>query len=102
MDNSKIKKGNPMLPRILQLLPTVHRRIQQNSKTALRENRKETRQQMGVGRKGTTSIRRNEKETHYRPGTGPLRPLGTTQNRDRRLEICLHGDPVATMQGRQM
>ena len=97
MDDPKVKNGDLMLPRILQLLSKVYRRVKQNSKTTLQKNREETRQQMGMGRQGTTSIRRNEKEAHYRPSIGPLRPLSTTQNRDRRLEICLLRDPVTTM-----
>ena len=102
MDDPKIKKGNSMLPRILQLLSKVHRRVQQNSKTTLREDRKETRPQLGIGGQRTTRIRRTKNETHHPTRTRPFRPHGTTQNRNRRLEICLLWNCITTIRGRQM
>ena len=76
--------------------------LSRTAKPLYKRIEKEARQQMGMGGQGTTSIRRNEAETHYGPGTGPLQPLGTTYNRDRRLEIRLFWDPITTMRGRQM
>jgi len=56
LDNPQENKGNPMLPRILQLLPPIYRRLKQDSQTALRKNEKGMDQQLGMGRQRTKSL----------------------------------------------
>ena len=102
MDNSKIEERHPKLPRILQLLQTVYRRIQQNSQTSLSAHRKEVRQQLGMGRQRTKSIRRAQNKTHHVASTGTFQTRSTNKTRDRRLKICVFRDPVTTMRGREM
>jgi len=40
LDDPQENKGNPMLPRLLQLLPTIHRRVQQDGQTTIGKNKK--------------------------------------------------------------
>ena len=39
MDNTQENQGNPMLPGILQLLSTIHRRLKQDGQTAVCEKK---------------------------------------------------------------
>ena len=102
MNNSKIKEGHPKLPRILQLLQTVYRRIQQDGQAPIPTHRKEIRQQLGMGRQRTKSIRRTQNKTHHITSTGTLQTWSTNKTRDRRLEICVLRNPITTMRGREM
>src|SRR6201996_9853660 len=60
------------LLRILQLLSKIHRRIQQNRKTTIRQNAEEIRRQMGMDRQRTARIRRTKKETYNGSSYGQL------------------------------
>jgi len=80
-----------MLPGFLQLLPTIHRRIQPNSQATIGKNKKEMHRQLGVGRQGTKGIRRTKDKAHHSTSTGLLRPPRTNQNRDRRLKYVCSG-----------
>ena len=102
MDNSKIEERHPKLPRILQLLQTVYRRIQQNGQTSLSTHRKEVRQQLGMGRQRTKSIRRAQDKAHNVTSTDTLQTWGTNKTRDRRLEICVLRNPIRTMRRREI
>ena len=102
MDNSKIEKGYPKLPRILQPLQTIYRRIKQNGQTPIPKYRKEVRQQLGMGRQRAKSIRQTQNKTHHVTSTGTLQTWSTNKTRDRRLEICVLRNPVITMRGREM
>src|ERR1700761_4823548 len=85
------------LLRILQLLSEIHRRVQQNRKTTIRQNAEEIRWQMGMDRQGTASIRRTTKETHNSTSNGPLQPYGSNQDRNRRINIRLFWYPITTV-----
>jgi len=88
-----------MLPRLLQLLPMVYRRFQQNSQATICKDKKEMRRQLGVGRQGTKGIRRAKDKTHHSPSTSILRPPRTNQDRNRRLKIRLLRNSISAMQG---
>src|SRR6201995_3914941 len=102
MEDAKKQNRYPKLFRILQLLPKIHRRIQQNRKTTIRQNAEEIRRQMGMDRQGTARIRRTKKETHNGTSYGPLQPCGTNQDRNRRIKIHLFWYPVTTVRRRKM
>jgi len=102
LDNTQENQGNPMFPRILQLLQTVHRRVQQDSQTTIRKNKKGVHWQLGVGRQRTTSIRRIKDKTHDSTSTGLLRPPRTDQNRNGGLKIRLFRYTITAMPGRKM
>jgi len=102
LDNPQENKANPMLPRILQLLLTIYRRIQQNSKTTICEDKEEMHRQLGMGKQRTTSIRRIKDKTYHSTSTGLLGAPRIDQNRNRRLEIRLLRNIVTTMPGRKM
>jgi len=91
LDNTQENQGNPMFPRILQLLHTVHRRVEQDSQTTIRKNKKGVHWQLGMGRHRTTSIRRTKDKAHHSTSTGLLRPPRTDQNRNGRLKILCSG-----------
>jgi len=101
LDNPQEDLGNPMCPRILQLLPTIHRRFQQNSQTAIRKNKKEMYWQLGMGRQRTASIRRIKDKTHQSTSTELLRPPRTDRNRNRCLKIDFLRYTVTTMPRRK-
>jgi len=69
-DHPEDNKGDPMCPRILQLLPKIHGRIEQNSKNIICLDKKGVHRQMGMGIQGTTGDLQVENETHYTNGTG--------------------------------
>jgi len=50
LDDTQENQRNPMLPTILQLLSTIYRRIQQDSQTTIREDKKGMHRQLGMGR----------------------------------------------------
>ena len=102
LDNTQDKQGNPILPMILQLLPTIYRMFQQDSQTAIHENKEGMDRQLGMGRQRTASMRRIKDKTHHSTSTGLLRPPRTNQNQNRRLKIPLHWYTVTTMAGRKM
>jgi len=102
LDDPQENQGNSMLPGFLQLLPTIHRRFQQDSQTMICKNKKGMHWQMRMGRQRTASFRRIKDETHHGTSTGLLRPPRTGQNRDRRLEIRLLRYTVTTMPGRKV
>jgi len=102
LDDPQENQGYPMFPRLLQLLPTIHRRFQQDGQTLICKNKKGMHWQMGMGRQRTTSFRRIKDETHHGTSTGLLRPPRTDQNRDRRLEIRLLRYTVTTIPGRKV
>jgi len=91
-----------MLPRILQLLPTIYRRFQQDSQTTIGEDNEGMHWQMGMGRQRIASVRRIKDKTHHNTSTGVLRPPRTDQNRNRRLKIRLLQYTVTTMPGRKI
>jgi len=91
-----------MLPKILQLLPTIYRRIQQDSQTTICKDKRGMHWQLGIGRQRTTSLRQIKDKTHYGASTGLLRPPGSKQNRNRRLEIRMLRYVVTTIPGRKM
>jgi len=90
-----------MLPRILQLLPMIYRRVQQDSQTTICKDKKGMYWQLGMGRQRTASFRQIKDKTHYGASASLLRPPRTNQNRNRRLEICLLRYPVTTIPGRK-
>ena len=102
LDNTQENQEHPMLPRILQLLPTMYRRFQQDSQGTIRENKEGMNQQRGIGRQTTTIIRPIKALTHHSTSTGILRPPHTDQNLNRRLKIPLLRYSVKTMPGQQM
>jgi len=102
LDYPEENKRNPMLPRVLQLRWTIHRRFQQNGQTTICKNKKGMHWQLGMGRQGTTSIRRVKDKTHHGTSTGLLRPPRTDQNRNGRLKIRLFRYIITTMPGWKM
>jgi len=72
LDNTQENLGNRMFPGVLQLLQTVNRRVQQDSQTTIRKDKKGVHRQLGVGRQRTTSIRRIKDKTHHSTSTGLL------------------------------
>ena len=64
------QERHPGIHGILQLLPTVYRRIQQDSKTPIRQNQE--RRQMGMARQGTSSVRRITTEVMLNPSVDIL------------------------------
>jgi len=72
LEDTQENQENPMFARILQLLPTFHRRVQQDSQTTIRKNKKGVHWQLGVGRQRTTSIQRIKNKTHHSTSTGLL------------------------------
>jgi len=102
LDDPQNNQGNTMLPRFLQLLPTIYRRIQPNSQTTIRKNEEGMHRQLGVGRQRTPRVRRIKDKTHHGTSTGILRPPRRDQNRNRGLEMRLFRYTVSTMPGRKM
>jgi len=102
MDNTQENQGNPMLPEILQLLLTIHKRFQQDGQTAVCENKEGMHWQLGMGRQRTASIQRIKEKTYHGTSTSLLQPPRTNQNRNRRLKIRLLRYTVTTMPGRKM
>jgi len=102
LDDPQENKGNPMLPRFLQLLLTINRRFQQDGQTTICKNKRGMHWQLGMGRQRTASIRRIKDEAHHGPSTGLCRPPRTEQNRNRPLEIGLLRYTVTTMPGLKM
>jgi len=102
LDNTQENQGNPKFPGILQLLSTIHRRVQQDGQTTMCENKKGMHWQLGMGRQRTTSVRRIKDKTHHGTSTDLLRPPRTDQNRNRCIEICLLRYTVTAMPGRKM
>ena len=102
MDDSKIKEGHLKLPRILQLLQKIYRRIQQDGQTPIPKNRKEVRQQLGMVGQRTESIRRTQDKAHHVTSTGTLQTWSTNKTRNGRLEIRVFRYPITTMRGREM
>ena len=102
LDNTQENQGNPMLPRILQLLPTIYRSFQQDSQATIRKDRKEMHRQLGVGRQRTKGIRRTKDKTQYSASPGLLLPPCTNRDRDGRLEIRLLRNTISAMQGGEM
>jgi len=102
LDNTQENQGNLMFPRILQLLQTVYRRVQQDSQTTIRKNKKGVHWQLGVGGQRTTSIRRIKDKTHHSTSTGLLRPPRTDQNRNGGLIIRLFRYTIRAIPGRKM
>jgi len=102
LDKTQENQGNPMFPMILQLLPTVHRTVQQDSQTTIRKNQKTVHWKLGVGRQRTTSIRQIEDKTHHSTSTGLLRPPQTNQNRNGRLKILLFRYTITVMPRQKM
>jgi len=102
LENTQENQGNSMFPRILQLLPRVHRRIQQNSQTTIRKNKEEVPWQLAVGRQRTTSIQRIKDKTHHSTSTSLLQPPRTDQNRNGGLKIRLFRDTITAMPGGKM
>jgi len=68
-----------MLLRILQLLPMIYRRFQEESQTAIRENKEEMYGQLGMGRPRTASIRRMKDKTYHKTSSGLIRPPARTK-----------------------
>jgi len=64
------QERNPRIHGILQLLPTVYRRIQQDSQTPIRQNQE--RRQMGMGGQGTSGVRRIMTEVMLNPSVDIL------------------------------
>jgi len=91
-----------MLPRLLQLLPTIHRRVQQDGQTTICKNKKGIQWQLGMGRQSTASVGRIKNKTHHGTSTGLLRLPHTNQNQNIRLEIRLLRYTVTTMPGWKM
>jgi len=89
-----------MLPRVLQLLPSIRRRLQQNSQATIRKDKKGTLRQLGVRRQGTKGIQRTKDKTHQSTSTSLLRPPRTDQDRNRHLKIRLLPNPISAIQGR--
>jgi len=102
LDNPQENQGNPMLPRVLQLLQTIYRRFEQDSQTTIRKNEKRMHWQLGMVRQRTASIRRIKDKTHHSTSTGLLRSPRTNQDRNRPLKIHLLKYTVTTMPGRTM
>ena len=102
LDNPYDKEANTVVPRILQLLSTIHRRIQQNSKTPQWWHSEEVQWQMGMGVKGTTSIRQTQKKTHNNTGYGLLQSQGTDQTRNRHFEIYLLRNSITIVWRQEM
>jgi len=102
LEDPQENQGTPMLPRFVQLLPTIHRRFQQDGQTVIGKNKKGMHWEMGMGRERTTSFRRIKDETHHGTSTGLLRPRRTDQNRDRELEIRLLRYTVTAMPGQKV
>src|ERR1700760_4432360 len=97
LEDAKKQNRCPKFFGILQLLPKIHRRIQQNRKTTIRQNAEEIRRQMGMDRQGTTRIRRTKKETHNSTSYGSLQPPSSHQDRNRRIKIRLFWYPITAV-----
>jgi len=91
-----------MLRWVLQLLQVIYRRFQQDSQTAIRENKEGMHRQLGMGRERTTRIQRIKDKTHDSTSTGLLRPPRSNQDRNRRHKICLLRYTIATIPGREI
>jgi len=102
LDGPQKDDGNTMLPRVLQLLQTIYRRLQQDSQSTIRKDKQGMHRELGIGRQRTTSIRQIKDKTQYGTGTDLLRPSGTNQDRNRCLKIRLLRYTVTTMAGRKM
>jgi len=102
LENTQENQGNPMLPRILQLLPTIYRRIQQDSQTAVRRDKKEMHRQPGIGRQRAKSIQGTKDKAHHSTSAGLFQPPRHNQDRNRGLKICLVRQIIATMPRREM
>jgi len=83
LDDPQENKGNPMLPRLLQLLPMIHRRVLHDCQTTICNNKKAMHWQLGMGRQRTASLRGIKDQTHHGTSTSRLQPPRTDQNRKR-------------------
>jgi len=90
-----------MFPKIMQLLPTIYRSFQPNSKTLICTKRKGMHQEMGMGRHETTSIQQIEYKTHHCTSSDLLRAPRTNQDRNRLFKICRLRDTIITVQDRK-
>lgn len=102
LDKQKNYKENSKFPRILQILPTIDRRFQQNHKTTIRTNKKKQHRQMEMGRQGTITIESIKGKTHHSTGIGLCRPPLTNQGRNTGLKIALVGDIITKVSWRKM
>jgi len=102
LDYHQENQGNPVIPRILQLLQEIYTRFQEDGQTTIRKNKKERYRQLGMRRQRTTRIRRIKNQTHHNTRTGLLRPSRTDQDRNRRFKVHMFRDTVAAMQRREM
>jgi len=97
LDNLQKDKGNAVLPRLMQLQQTIHRRFQQNIQTTIGENKKGIDRQLRIGRQRTPSIRRIEDKTQHSTSAGLVQLRRTNQYLTRCHKICLLWDTVTTM-----
>jgi len=102
LDNTQENQRNPILPRVVQLLLTIYRKLQLNGQTAIGENNKGIHLQLGMGRQITTSMRRIKNIIQHNTGSGLLRPPRTYQDCNRYLKICLLQYTIIVMQGGKM
>src|SRR5438270_11543955 len=100
MEYPQKRKRSTMLLGVLQLLPTIHQRIQQDSKTAIQPN--EERHQVGMGRKGGRGLPRNNKTTGDSPDPYSFQPRQTNTNRNGRLRLRMRGHTITTRRKRIM
>jgi len=80
LEKPQNNKGNSVFPRILQLVPTMYRSLQQNRESITCTNKKGVHRQMRVGKQETTSLQRIDNKTHHSTGTVLLRPSCTNQD----------------------
>ena len=100
LETTHQQKRNPRIHRVLQLLSTVYRRIQQGGQTPIRKNQE--RHHMGMGGQGTGSLWRVTTGALLNPGVDILQAREATTCRNRGLEIRLLRNNISTWRRRKM
>ena len=100
METTHQRQRNPRIHGILQLLSTIHRRIQQNSQTTIRQDKE--RKHLGIGRKRTRSIRRITKKIVFSPCVDTFQTRKAPSDRNRPMEVRLFRNPFSTRRRWQM
>ena len=94
METTQECEGSSKLFRLLQLLPKIHRRIQQSGQTTIRHHKE--RDTMEVGRQTAKGLQRTPKTTYYLTSATTFRPKATNHDRNRRIKLCMLWHTLST------
>jgi len=96
LKNTKLPNGSPVVPRVRQLLPTVHQGLFQGIPTFDRTHEKGNKDEMGVDGGSGKSVQRTKNPFHHGPNPSALRCNKTGHHRNRRIGFHHRSNPVAT------